>query len=116
MYAFPADDNWQYRSFDTAAEATAWCVATAAVHQGKPNRYAEDVYQEVRNGYSITISRTESGDYKPDRHPVWMDSDHVPVMGFAEISQALTKRWIGSAKQWIKKAGSKLITNEGCGN
>ena len=39
VYAFPADGNRQYRSFDTAAEATAWCVATAAVHQGKPNRY-----------------------------------------------------------------------------
>ena len=102
VYAFPADDNRQYRSFDTAAEATAWCVATAAVYQGKPNRHSEDVYQELRNSYSITIRRTESGDYKPDRHPVWVDSDHVPVMGFSERFPSLDE-----ALDWIRQAVDK---------
>ena len=99
VYAFPSDGNWQYRSFDTAAEATAWCVATAAVHQGKPNQYSHVEHWEVRNGYSITISRTESGDYKPDRHPIWVDSDHVPVMGFAERFPSLDE-----AMEWIRQA------------
>ena len=99
VYAFKADGNPQYRSFDTAAEATAWCVATAAVHQGKPNRYSHVEHWEVRNGYSITISRTESGDYKPDRHPVWVDSDHVPVMGFAERFPSLDE-----AMEWVRQA------------
>ena len=99
VYAFPADGNPQYRSFDTAAEATAWCVATAAVHQGKPNQYSHVEHWEVRNGYSITISRTESGDYKPDRHPIWVDSDHVPVMGFAERFPSLHE-----AMEWVRQA------------
>ena len=34
VYAFPADGNPQYRSFEISAEATAWCVATAAAHKG----------------------------------------------------------------------------------
>ena len=34
---------------DTAAEAAAWCVATAAVHQGKPNQYSHVEHWEVRN-------------------------------------------------------------------
>ena len=102
VYAFPSDGNRQYRSFDTAAEATAWCVATAAVHQGKPNQYSHVEHWEVRNGYSITISRTESGDYKPDRHPIWVDSDHVPVMGFAERFPSLDE-----ALEWIRQAVDK---------
>ena len=99
VYAFSSDGNPQYLSFDTAAEAAAWCVATAAVHQGKPNRYSHVEHWEVRNGYSITISRTESGDYKPDRHPIWVDSDHVPVMGFAERFPSLDE-----AMEWVRQA------------
>ena len=99
VYAFPADGNGQYRRFDTAAEATAWCVATAAVHQGKPNQYSHVEHWEVRNGNSITISRTESGDYKPDRHPIWVDSDHVPVMGFAKRFPSLDE-----ALEWVRQA------------
>ena len=96
---FLADGNGQYRRFDTAAEATAWCVATAAVHQGKPNQYSHVEHWEVRNGNSITISRTESGDYKPDRHPIWVDSDHVPVMGFAKGFPSLDE-----ALEWVRQA------------
>ena len=99
VYAFQGDGNGRYQSFDTAAEATAWCVATAAVHQGEPNRYSKDEYREVRNGYHISISRTESGDYQPDRHPVWVDSNHVPVMGFAERFPSLDE-----ALEWVRKA------------
>ena len=102
VYAFPGDGNLQYRSFDTAAEAAAWCVTTAAVHQGKPNRYSKDEYREVRNGYYISISRTESGDYKPDRHPVWVDSDHVPVMGFTDRFPNLDE-----ALEWVREAVDK---------
>ena len=102
VYAFPGDGNLQYRSFDTAAEAAVWCVATAAVHQGKPNQYSHVEHWEVRNGNSITISRTESGDYKPDRHPIWVDSDHVPVMGFAERFPNLDE-----ALEWVREAVDK---------
>ena len=78
---------------------TAWCVATAAFHQGKPNQYSHVEHWEVRNGNSITISRTESGDYKPDRHHIWVDSDHVPVMGFAERFPSLDE-----AMEWVRQA------------
>ena len=102
VYAFTRDGNLQYRRFDTAAEAAAWCVATAAVHQGKPNRYSHVEHWEVRNGYCISISRTESGDYKPDMHPVWVDSDHVPVMGFTERFPSLDE-----AMEWVREAVDK---------
>ncbi len=98
VYAFSADANSQYRSFDTATEATGWCVATAAAHQGKPNQYSRVEYWEVRNGYSITISRTESGEYKPDGLPVWVDSDHFPLIGFTERFPNLDE-----ALEWIRQ-------------
>ena len=52
-----------------------------------------------RSGNFITISRTETGDYKPDRHPIWVDSDHVPVMGFSERFPS-----IDEALEWIRQA------------
>lgn len=98
VYAFQGDADGQHRSFNTAAEATAWCIATAAVHQGKPNQYSRNEHREIRNGNFITISRTETGDYKPDRHPIWVDSDHVPMMGFPERFPSLDE-----ALEWVRQ-------------
>ena len=65
---------------------------------GKPNQYSRDEYREIRNGNFITISRTETGDYKPYRHPIWLDSDHVPVMGFVERFPSLDE-----ALEWVRQ-------------
>ena len=98
VYAFLQDANSQYRSFNTAAQAADWCIAAAAEHRGTPNSYSHIEYWEVRNGHSLTISRTESGEYKPDRHPIWIDSDHIPVMGLRKTFLNLQ-----DALQWIRR-------------
>ncbi len=80
VYAFTADGNPQYRSFDTAAEATAWCVATAAAHQGKPNQYSHVEHWEVRNGYSIANRSRAAGE----------DIDRALEEGFRQgVAQAM---------------------------
>ena len=96
VQAFTTDANTQYQTFDTPDEAIQWATQTAASHQGHPNRYATIEYWEVREGHSITISRTPEGLHKPYRHPIWVDSDHVPVMGLRETfpTQEQALDWI----------------------
>ena len=84
VYAFTTDANSNYQIFDAAEQAMTWCVQTAATHQGGPNRYSKIQYWEIHNGYSITITPTDSGTFRPDRHPIWADSDYFPVMGITE--------------------------------
>ena len=98
VFAHPGDVNVQYESFDTAVEAVAWCAATSAAHQCQPGQYSKVEYWEVRHGYSITISLTESGEYQPDRLPVWVDSDHYPVLQYAERFQERD-----AALDWIRQ-------------
>ena len=65
-------------------------------------RASQTSIQETSIGRSrgnfITISRTETGDYKPDRHPIWLDSDHVPVIGFVERFPSLDE-----ALEWVRQ-------------
>lgn len=96
VQAFTTDANTQFRSFETPQEATEWATQTAATHQGRPNQYASIDYWEIRRGHSITISLTPEGYHKPDRHSIWVDSDHIPVMGLIEAfpTQEAALDWI----------------------
>ena len=90
VQAFTNDANTQFQSFDTAQEAAEWAAQTALSHQGSIQ------YWEVRGAHSITISRGEYGRYRPQRHPIWVDSDHIPVMGLTETfpNQEDALEWI----------------------
>ena len=98
VYAFSQDANGNYQTFDSIPQAVSWAITTAATHVGKPNPYSKAEFWEIRDGVSITIHRTESGAYKPNRHPIWIDSDHVPIMGLTEIFPSLDE-----ALTWVRK-------------
>ena len=107
VQAFTTDSNTQYRTFDTPGEAVRWAAETAATHQGRPNQHSTIRYWEVREGHSITVSRTPEGGYKPGRHPIWVDSDHLPVMGLRETFPTQEE-----ALEWVRDVVGKECRQE----
>ncbi len=94
VLAFQSDDNHQFGVFDTPAEAVAWAVAVAETHEGQAREISRIEHWEIRDGgYSISINRTDSGEYGVDVFPMWVDSDHYPVMNdiekFPTVEEAL---------------------------
>ena len=80
--AFQLDGNYQYQNFDTAADAVSWGVATAATHQGESGPISKIEYWEIREGYSVTISRVDGGGYEAETYPMWHDSEPEPMRNF----------------------------------
>ena len=94
--AFKSDANYQHEAFDTAAEAAAWATKVAETHEGRAREISKSKIEhwELRDdGYSITINRTDSGEYGVDVFPMWVDSDHYPVLNdiekFPTVEEAL---------------------------
>ncbi len=100
--AFQLDGNYQFQSFDTLDEAVAWAVAAAETHQGQPKPVSETEHWEIRNGYSITVGPNNSGRYKVDVFPMWVDSDHYPVLN--DIETFATR---DEAIEWCRRAADE---------
>lgn len=100
--AFQMDDNYQFESFDTLDEAVAWAVAAAETHQGQPRPISKTEHWEIRNGYSITVGPNDSGRYKVDVFPMWVDSDHFPVLNDIETFETRDE-----AIEWCRRAADE---------
>lgn len=101
VYAFLSDGNGQYSVFDTVADAVAWAVDTAKTHQGQPMERSSIQYWEIRNGYSITVKLTDSGEYEGEVTELWIDSDPGPLRNFKQFHAQ------DEALQWARDAADE---------
>ena len=101
VYAFLSDDNGQYSQFDNAADAVSWAVATANTHEGQARERFPVAYWEIRKGYSITVKLTDSGEYKGDIFPLWVDSEPEPMRIFKQFPTQ------DEAVQWARRAADE---------
>ena len=98
VYAFPSDDNGQFSEFENAVDAVAWAFATAKTHQGQTRERFPVAYWEIRNGYSITVRLTDSGESEGEIFALWIDSGPDPFRIFKLFP---TK---DEAVQWAREA------------
>ncbi len=98
VYAFLSDDNHQNSEFDNAADAVAWAVATAKAHQGQPRERFPIEYWEIRNGYSITVRLTDSGEYEGEIFELRVDSEPEPIRIYRRFPTQ------DEAVQWAREA------------
>ena len=106
VYAFLSDDNGQFSEFDSAADAVAWAVATAEIHQGQPRERSPITYWEIRNGYSITVKLTDSGEYEGEIFDLWIDSEPEPLRIFKRFSTQ------DEAVQWAREAADVQTSHD----
>lgn len=103
VYAFMSDDNGQFSEFDSAADAVAWAVSTAETHQGRTRERSPITYWEIRNGYSITVKFTGTGEYEGEIFDLWVDREPEPMRIFKRLSTQ------DEAVQWAREAADVQI-------
>ena len=104
--AFLSDANHQHRKFDNATDAVAWAIATAETHQGQPHQFSKVGYWEIRNGYSVTVKLTDSGEHEGEIFPMWFNSEPEPIRiykGFPTQDEAI---------QWSREAADKQFGHD----
>ena len=101
VYAFLSDDNGRYGEFDNAADAVSWAVATAKTHQGQPRGRFPIEHWEIRNGYSITVTLTDSGEYEGETFALWIDSKPEPLRNFKRFPTQ------DGAVQWARETADE---------
>ena len=106
VYAFLSDDNGQFGRFDNIADAVNWAVATARTHQGQPRERSLIAYWEIRNGFSITVKLTDSGEYEGETFALWIDSEPEPFRNFKRFPT------LDEAVQWARKATDEQTDHE----
>ncbi len=106
VYAFLSDDNGQYSQFDDAADAVSWAIATAQTHEGQARERFPVAHWEIRKGYSITVRLTDSGEYKGDIFPLWVDSEPEPMRIFKQFPTQ------DEAVQWARRAADEQVDQE----
>ncbi len=106
VYAFLSDDNGQFCRFDNAADAVSWAVATANTHEGQARDRFPVAYWEIRKGYSITVRLTDSGEYKGEIFPLWVDSEPEPMRIFKQFPTQ------DEAVQWARRATDEQVDQE----
>ena len=76
----------------------AWAVATAETHQGRPRERSPITYWEIRNGHSITVELTNSGEYEGEIFELWIDSEPEPFRNYKRFPTQ------DEAIQWAREA------------
>ena len=79
-------------------------IAEAAVQHKLPDEFIQELKQEKIEYFETKHS--EAG----------VEALQLTVKDMETAERMVEQSWNGSARQSMKKAGSKLITNEGCGN
>lgn len=106
VYAFLSDDNGQFGRFDNIADAVNWAVTIARTHQGQPRERSLIAYWEIRNGFSITVELTDSGEYEGETFALWIDSEPEPFRNFKRFPT------LDEAVQWARKATDEQTDHE----
>lgn len=104
--AFLSDDNGQYSEFNNAVEAAAWAVAAAKTNQGQPRGRFPIAYWEIRNGYSVTVRLTDSGEYEGETFALWIDSEPEPLRNFKRFPTQ------DEAVQWAREAADEQAAHD----
>ena len=106
VYAFLSDDNGQFGRFDTEADAANWAITTATTHEGQPRERSPITYWEIRNGFSITVKLTDSGEYEGEIFGLWIDSEPGPLRIFEQFPTQ------DEAVQWARKVADEQADQE----
>ena len=98
VYAFLSDANGQNGAFDSVADAVTWAIATAKTHHGQSREKFPVAHWEIRDGYSITVKLTDSGEYEGEIFELRIDSEPEPM----RIYQRFPTQ--DEAVQWAREA------------